>query len=41
MHYGHKNKGNDHQLKKLFLFTRFSVLAPWEMYRQKYGEYAY
>ena len=24
-----------------WLFTKFSFSAPWEMYREQYGEYAY
>ena len=32
---GHDNKGQDKQLKK------FSLSAPYEMYREQYGEYAY
>ena len=31
---GHDNKGQDKQLKK------FSLSAPYEMYRKQYGEYA-
>ena len=31
---GHKNQGNDHQLK-------FSLSALQEMYREQYGEYAF
>ena len=34
------NKGNDHQLKKLLIFYKFSLLAPWEMYGEQYGGYA-
>ena len=38
---GHKNKGNDHHLKKPLIVKQFSLSAPQKMYREQYGEYVY
>ena len=39
-HEGHKNWGNDHQLKKLFI-KQFSLAAPKESCTEQYREHAY
>ena len=40
-HKCHKNEGNDLQLKKLLIVKlKLSLLAPYEIYREQYGEYA-
>ena len=36
-----KNKGNDHQPKKLWLFSKFSLSVPKEVYRWEYREHEY
>ena len=33
---GHENKGNDHQLKNPWLFNKFSLSNPLEIYREQY-----
>ena len=38
---GHENKGNDHQLKKPWLFNKFSLSIPLEIYREQYGGNGY
>ena len=32
---------NDHQLRKLWLLNKFSLLIPEELHREKYREYRY
>ena len=40
-HEGHKDKGNDHKLKKLLIVKQILLVSTLEMYREQYGEYAY
>ena len=36
-----KNQENDHKQINSWLFNKFSLSAPQEMYREQYGEYAH
>ena len=40
-HWSCKNKGNDHQLKVLFIVDRILLVNTLTMYKEQYGEYAY
>ena len=37
----HESKGNDRQLRKLWLLNEFSLSVPKEMYGEEYGEDGY
>ena len=40
-HWCPENSRNDHKLKSFWFIDKFSLSAPWEVYREYYREYAY